>query len=191
MNGIMGYKTTTDPFILRGTTSMQITGSTASTHTEVDTSLDTLNREVLLIWEVDIQHGDLPRDAMNSLLDGAALNQFVIRDQVQTETGLFNLDDQEYIAGKDIQFSGRQGTGATNAGVGFLFDQKNPDSTEFPSKDKNPLAIVTSSNLILRSDFASSIAFSTSETYQAFFRIHAQRAKADADTYAALVTGLL
>lgn len=187
----MGYKTTTDPFVLRGTTNLDITGANAFAHTEIDTSLDTLNREVLLIWEVDIQHGNLPRQAMNSLLDGAALNTFIIRDQVQTETGLFNLDDQEYIGGKDIQFSGRGGTGATPEGTGFLFSQKNPESTEFPSRDKHPLAIVTSSTLILRSDFDASIAFSTVDTYNAFFRVHAQRAKADADTYAALVTGLI
>lgn len=186
----MGYKTTTDPFILRGTVQNTITGTAAFGQAEIDTSLDTLNREVLLIWEVDIQHGTMPRDAMEGLLNGTALNTFIIRDQVQTEGGLFNLDDQEYIAGKDLQFSGRLGT-APGAGVGILFDQKNPDSTEFPSRDKNPLAIVTSSSLFLRSDFTSSVNIATSETYQPFFRIHAQRAKADADTYAALVTGLM
>ena len=170
---------------------MQITGTTANATTTVDTSLDTLNREVLLIWEVDIQQGHLPRQAVEGLLNGAAMNTFILRDQVQTEAGLFNLDDQEYIGGKDIQFMGRQGTGATNEGVGFLWDQKNPDSTEFPSRDKAPLAIVTSQSVILRSDFESSIAIATSETYQSFFRIHAQRAKADADTYAALVTGMM
>lgn len=188
---VMGYKTTTDPFVLRGTTNLDITGDTAFTHTEIDTSLDTLNREVLLIWEVDIQHGNLPRQAMNSLMDGAALNTFIIRDQVQTESGLFNLDDQEYIGGKDLQFAGRGGTGPTPEGSTILFTQKNPDSTDFPSRDKNPLAIVTSSTIILRSDFDASIAFLTVDTYNAFFRIHAQRARADADTYAALVTGLM
>ncbi len=186
----MGYKTTTDPFVLRGTVQMDITGTVASGETTIDTSLDTLNREVLIIHEVDIQHGDLPRDAMEGLLNGTALNQFVIRDTVQSESGFKNLDDVEYIAGKDLQFSGRLGT-APGAGVGFVFDQKNPDSTDMPSKDKAPLAIVTSSNIVLRTDFASSITISTSEQYQSFFRIHAQRAKADADTYAALVTGLL
>lgn len=186
----MGYKTTTDPFVLRGTATMDITGTLAFGHTEIDTSLDTLNREVLIIHEVDIQHGDLPRDAMEGLLNGTALNQFVIRDSVQTETGAFNLDDQEYIAGKDLQFSARLGT-APGAGVGFIFDQKNPDSTDMPSKDTAPLAIITASSIVLRTDFESSIAISTTEQYQSFFRIHAQRAKADADTYAALVTGML
>jgi hypothetical protein len=185
---VMGYKTTTDPFVLRAETDLTITGDSAGASATIDTSLDTLNREVLLIWEVDIQHGNLPRNAMDGILNGATMNSVSINDSVSSEEGFFNLDDNEYIAGADLQFVGR---GTASAESAVLFSTKNPDSREFASRDKIPLAIVTSSELFVRSGFNSTVTLATSDTYQAKFRIMAQRAKADADTYAALVTGLL
>lgn len=187
---VMGYKTTTDPFVLRGTTDFDITGTSGFAYGEIDTSLDTLNREVLLIWEIDIQAGDLPRAAINGLLDGAAMNQIVIRDSVLTEKGAFNVADNEYIGGQDVQVLGRGDISSLN-GTAILYESKNPDANAMLSVDKVPLAIVTASTLILRSDFTSSVNLLTTDGRTTNFRIHAQRAKADADTYAALVTGLI
>jgi hypothetical protein len=186
---VMGYKTTTDPFVLRAETDLTITGDSAGASATIDTSLDTLNREVLLIWEVDIQHGNLPRNAMDGIANGATMNSLSIADSVATEEGFFNLNDAEYVAGSDLQYVGRGDPALGTTGI--LFSTKNPDSREFASRDKIPLAIVTSSELFVRSGFNSTVTLTTSDTYQAKFRIMGQRAKADADTYAALVTGLL
>lgn len=186
----MGYKMTTDPFVLRGQTDLTITGDSAGASATIDTSLDTLNREVLIIHEVDIQHGNLPRFAMDGLTNGTQMESISIADSVATEEGFFSLNDHEYVAGADIQYVARGAHGGGSAAFVLTLD-KNPDSRDQASKDSVPLAIVTSSELFLRSGFNSTVTLSTTDTYQAKFRIICQRAKADADTYAALVTGLL
>lgn len=167
---------------------MTITGSSASATATIDTSLDTLAREVLLVWEVDIAHGGFPTNAVDSLcLNAANLESLSIHDNVQTGTAATQLNDPEYIAGQNVVYAGGFHPNPTLA----IQENKNPDSTDFPSRDRMPLAIITDSEIVCRSGFSSSIAFATSDTYQARFRIMAQRAKADADTYAALVTGLI
>lgn len=165
---------------------MTITGSSAAATAEIDTSLDTLNREVLLIWEVDIQGGQFPQEAVTGIANSAGVENLSIHDAVQTGAGALNLNDTDYIAGINTVFFG----GGGNQMLGVQ-ESKNPDSREFSSRDRIPLAIITDSTIILRSGFSSSVGFATSDSYQARFRIMAQRAKADADTYAALVTGLL
>jgi len=180
----MAYKTTTDPFVLRGQTDLTITGSSAGVTTLVDTSLDTLNREVLIIHEVDIQGGQFPVAGMNAVATSATPAAIEIHDSVQTATGSLQLNSPDYIAGKNTNFFGFA------AGVNVQ-ENRNPDSTAQASKDEVPLAIITDSQIVLRSGFSSGLTLSTSDTYKASFRIICQRAKADADTYAALVTGLL
>tara|TARA_Y100000114_G_C11742766_1_gene319942 strand:- start:73 stop:633 length:561 start_codon:yes stop_codon:yes gene_type:complete len=186
----MGYKLTTDPFVLRGKTDLTITGDSAGATTTIDTSLDTLNREVLVIHEVDIQHGTLPKNAMDGITNGATMESLSIANSVCTEDGFFSLDAPEYVAGADMQYVARGGHGGGSAAFVLSMD-KNPDSRDQASKDAVPLAIVTASELFLRSGFNSTATLATTDTYQAKFRIICQRAKADADTYAALVTGLL
>lgn len=183
----MGYKTTTDPFVLRGETSMTITGTGASDTANIDTSLDTLNREVLLIWEVDIERGSIPVLAMDGVANSASAADLRIHDSVQTTTNAANLNDSDYIAG--VHFEAFSTAGPT--GPMIVTENRNPDSREFSSRDRIPLAIVTDSTIVVRSGFSSNITHATSDTYSAKFRVMAQRAKADADTYAALVTGLL
>ena len=165
---------------------MTITGTSGADTAEIDTSLDTLNREVLLIWEVDIQGGSFPILANQGIAAGATLESLSIHDSVQTATGALNLNDTDYISGLNTVFFG----GGPSQVFGVQ-ENKNPDSREFSSRDRIPLAIITDSTIIVRSGFSSTVGFATSEAYNARFRIMAQRAKADADTYAALVTGLL
>lgn len=186
---VMGFKTTTDIFVLRGETNLDITGGSGEDYTTISTNLDTLNREVLLVWEVDIQAGAFPQNAADALANSNALEHLAVNDSVQAEQAVLFLNDVNYIAGKDTVY-----IGSNSAGQGSYFvvqESKNPDSRDFPSRDKHPLAIITENEIFLRSGFSSSATFVTTDTYQARFRIMAQRAKADADTYAALVTGLL
>lgn len=180
----MGYKTTTDIFVLRGETDATITGDSGAATATIETSLDTLNREVLLIWEVDIQGGQFPEAGLNAVVSSAVPASISIHDSVQTEAGSLNLNDTNYIAGSNTVWFGFVNSLAVQ-------EAKNPDSRSFPSRDMHPLAIVTDSQLICRTGFTSDLTLATSDTYQAKFRIMAQRAKADADTYAALVTGLI
>lgn len=181
----MGYKTTTDIFVLRGETNATITGTSGSAVSEIETSLDTLNREVLLVWEVDIQNGTIPIAAADSLSNAAALETLEIHNAVATEDGNFQLNDSEYVAGSNVSYFGK-----APATFGTAVE-RNPDSRDFASQGMQPLAILTAQSIHLRTGFSSSIAFGTSDTYLTRFRLHCQRAKADADTYAALVTGLI
>lgn len=187
----MGYKTTTDMFELRTETDATITGASGSAVATIDTSLDTLNREVLLIHEVDIRAGSAPFNAMQEMagdVNGAKLS---IANTLATEAGTFGLNDSEFVSGLDQEFVMLHAA-ATGGGQSLVIEHRNPDSRSVPSKDKVPLAIVTSQTLTARTGFtATGITLSGSDTYKAQFRIYAQRAKADADTYAALVTGLL
>lgn len=167
---------------------MNITGTSASDFTTLDTSLDTLNREVLLVWEVDVQGGAIPDAALGSgvtLLTGMSLE---IHDSVQTESGALNLSSTDYIAGKQVKYFA---FGGTNGGGITVQEENNPDSRDMGSRDEIPLAIITDSTITLRSGFSCNLSLGTTDVYQAHFRIIAQRAKADADTYAALVTGLM
>ena len=185
----MGYKTTTDPFELRATATVDITGSSDSTTVEIDTSLDTLNREVLLVWEADFQFRDLPEGAIASLAQMATGEKLIIQSDLNTQAGFFDLNDQEYIAGHQIQMIS-SGGGAANPVFNF-YESGNPDSRSMISRDKIPLAIVTAQSIHFRTAFSSTQAIATSEPFVANTRVMCQRAKADADTYAALVTGLL
>lgn len=184
---VMGYKTTTDPFVLRGSTNLTVTGDSGSDTNAIDTSLDTLNREVLLVWEVDIQSGK-PSVVLDELIGFATINTLNFHDSVQTASGVVSLSDADYVAGKNTTYIGGN-KGATN--VFAIQEERNPDSREFSSRDRIPLAIITDSTIIVRSGFDVSSTLTATGVYQSHFRIMAQRAKADADTYAALVTGLL
>lgn len=185
----MGYKTTTDPFVLRAKTKIVVNGTGDVEYTAIDTSLDTLNREVLLIWEVDIMNEGYPPEAIGAMSQTAGGELLQLRQTLATEEDNFLLSDREYIAGKDTQVIA-SGGGAANP-VFQVVEFANPDSNTMVSRDKIPLAIIVNSEIYFRNAFSSSVAFATSEGFTSHVRVLAQRAKADAETYAALVTGLL
>jgi len=188
----MGYKTTTDPFVLRASTAAVVspTDTSGANYATIDTSLDTLNREVLLIWEVDIQVDGLPNNLFGSLVVADPANSMSIDHSVVTQQDFFDLSDHEYVAGASETINSR----ATATGNVYNHQMsRNPDSREMVSRDKVPLAIITASEIFCRTGFSINTALGQASDgiVGANFRIHAQRAKADADTYAALVTGLL
>lgn len=185
----MGYKTTTDPFVLRAKAKITVNGTGAVEYTPIDTSLDTLNREVLLIWEVDIMNEGYPPEAISGLAQLAGGELLQLRQTLATEEDNFLLSDRQYIAGKDTQVIS-SGGGAANP-VFQVVEFANPDSNTMVSRDKIPLAIVVNSEIYFRNAFSASTSLSTSEGFTSHVRILAQRAKADSETYAALVTGLL
>ena len=181
----MGYKTTTENYFIRSTNTVSVpagTGlqvSTSSTKT-IDLNLDTLSREVLIIHEVDWDAGGIASLAASLAADAAATGAYpnmTVTLQLNTEEGVFNLGSKEFIAGREVGIST------------FSVDADDlPDSSN--TNADYPLAIVGNGDVVFRLVVSQNLspAF-TGRDVTAHCRIVAQRAKADADTYAAILTG--
>ena len=191
----MALKMTSEPFSIRGFLkhTMELTsGQSGSDFSvlEIDQQLDTLSREVLIIHEVDFDiygvefmEGVLSRQ--NGSIDpavqyaNAAVN-IALTGENNIETTI--LSDPAFIAGR--QFT-------TLQGVSTNYDNT-PDTASYGSTgSKHPLAIVADGQMYL---FLSAHwngndpANATKCGISAGVRIMAQRAVADASTYAALLT---
>jgi len=182
----MGYKTTTENYFIRQDNTVTVpvgTGTTVSTsNTEpIDLNLDTLSREVLIIHEID---WDLPAIAAlaSAVAEDASASgaypHFVVSLQLNTDQGVFNLGSSEFIGGREVGIS-----------TFSVQDDSLPDSSN--TNADYPLAVVAGADVFFRMVVQQNLspAF-TSRDVAAHCRIVAQRAKADADTYAAILTGL-
>ena len=182
----MGYKMTTENYFIRQSNTVTVpvgTGTTVSTANSetIDLNLDTLSREVLLIHEVDWDVAGIAALASAVATDAAATGlypHFVVSLQLNTEEGVFNLGSKEFIAGREIGIS-----------TFDVVDDSLPDTSN--TNADYPLAIVAGSDVVFRMVVQQNLspAF-TSRDVSSFCRIVAQRAKADSDTYAAILTGL-
>ena len=191
----MALKMTSEPFSIRGLLkhTMELTsGQSGSDFSvlEIDQQLDTLSREVLIIHEVDFDiygvefmEGVLSRQ--NGSIDpavqyaNAAVN-IALTGENNIETTI--LSDPAFIAGRQL---------TTLQGVSTNYDNT-PDTASYGSTgSKHPLAIVADGQMYL---FLSALwngndpANATKCGISAGVRIMAQRAVADASTYAALLT---
>ena len=191
----MALKMTSEPFSIRGFLkhTMELTsGQSGSDFSvlEIDQQLDTLSREVLIIHEVDFDiygvefmEGVLSRQ--NGSIDpavqyaNAAVN-IALTGENNIETTI--LSDPAFIAGRQL---------TTLQGVSTNYDNT-PDTASYGSTgSKHPLAIVADGQMYL---FLSAHwngndpANATKCGISAGVRIMAQRAVADASTYAALLT---
>lgn len=191
----MGLKTTSEPFSIRGFLkhTMELTsGQSGSDFSvlEIDQQLDTLSREVLIIHEVDFDiygvefmEGVLSRQ--NGSIDpavqyaNAAVN-IALTGENNIETTI--LSDPAFIAGRQL---------TTLQGVSTNYDNT-PDTASYGSTgSKHPLAIVADGQmyLFLAAHWnGNDPANATKCGISAGVRIMAQRAVADASTYAALLT---
>lgn len=182
----MGYKMTTENYFIRQSNTVNVpagTGTTVSTSNveTIDLNLDTLSREVLLIHEVDWDVSGIAALASAVAADATATGlypHFVVSLQLNTEEGVFNLGSKEFIAGREIGIS-----------TFSVSDDDLPDSSN--TNADYPLAIVAGSDVVFRMVVQQNLspAF-TARDVSGFCRIVAQRAKADSDTYAAILTGL-
>lgn len=182
----MGYKKTTEQYFIRQDNTVTVpagTGTTVSTaNTEaIDLNLDTLSREVLIVHEIDWDISGIAALASAVAADATASGlypHFVVSLQLNTDEGVFNLGSREFIGGREVGIS-----------TFSVSDDETPDTSN--TNADYPLAIVAGSDVFFRMVVQQNLspAF-TSRDVSGFCRIVAQRAKADADTYAAILTGL-
>lgn len=183
----MAYKPTSEIYALRSQSVFAVNNSStsASAGTEIETNLDTLNREVLLIWEIDINPPTLGTQVGDCVAGGVAIESFTYHCAITKEDEPLQLDDAGYIGGYRANII-NQGP------AGCIFNSDwNPDTRAFVSNSgkNSPLAIVTGGNLYLRQGYDRDTTQKTADSLTSNVRMMVQRAKADADTYAALLTG--
>lgn len=191
----MGYKTTTDVYALRAANSITTASSGGSVIglTEIDTGLDSINREVLLVWEVDFQGATLGTQ-VNDIASESGADSFthILSLHKKDDPSSFNLDNPMTIALNQYNMT-CVGNQSTDPSVVFTsYRTIAPTSTEFTSnvgKD-SPLAIVTGTHIYFRQAIVTDCATPTGgDVLTSYTRIMVQRARADADTYAALLQG--
>ena len=182
----MGYKMTTENYFIRESNTVSVpagTGLTVSTSNSeaIDLNLDTLSREVLIIHEVDwdvIGVAGLAAAVATDAAASGAYPSFTVTLQLNTEAGVFNLGSKEFVAGREIGIS-----------TFAVMDDSSPDTSN--TNADYPLAIVAGSDVVFRMVVQQNLSVAaTPRDVTGHCRIVAQRAKADADTYAAILTGL-
>lgn len=189
----MGYKTTTDPFSMR--TRLELTVPTTASPTSnnlnavtIDAHLDTLNREVLIIHEVDFDVIGSTNLVNNVFTSGAGNpgSAWWVHATVQTGSKVTNINDVGTL--RDAK------TIATSIIEPYALNMdSNPDTATFASTGvEQPLAIVADPDVTLAGFiqwYALNAPPSSDEVLAVDVRILASRARADADTYAAILTG--
>lgn len=199
----MAIKPTTQVFSIREAGSLSIDFQTGQSDSimnvqEINTNLDTLGREVLLIQEVDFDiNGDSQfggvmartsgsNDASDFFINGG-LTVVLTEVDPYVDPNALALDSPHFIASMSITMVG---------GVYTLTDL-NPDTATYNSvaAQDHPLFTSASDTLYLATianyqgnDPAAGTAGAI--TIRGAVRVMAQRGKADADTYAAILTGL-
>lgn len=191
----MALKTTSEPFSIRGFVKHEMdltTGQSGSDFSvlEIEQTLDTLSREVLVIHEVDFDmygvefmEGILSRQGGSvdpaNMYANAAINVSLTGENDPTAT---ILSDPSFIAGRQL---------TTLQGVSTNYDNT-PDTASYGSTgSKHPLAIVADGQMYLflaASWNGVDPNGSQKVGLSAGVRVMAQRAVADASTYAALLT---
>lgn len=189
----MGYKTTTDPFAMRTRLELQLPTTAGSVGNNlnavtIDSHLDTLNREVLIIHEVDFDVIGAT-NLVGNIFTNAAGNpnsSWWAHATVQTGSKVTSIDDVGTL--KDSK------TIATSIIEPYALNMDaNPDTATFASTGvEQPLAIVADPDVTLAGFlqwYGVAAAPGSNQLLAVDVRIIASRARADADTYAAILTG--
>ena len=199
----MAVKPTTQVYAIRDsiTDSVDFTsGQSGSNLTTVasPTSLDTLNREVLMIQEVDFDISGLGYWAAvmtrtNASVDPAvayvqgSLSVFLTEVDPAVDPTALDLASPHFIAARSI----------VSVGGVFALSDENPDTAAYSSVAfaDHPLFTTASDTLYLTVSYSFSgndpgTHTGANPSFRGSFRTFAQRGKADADTYAAILTGL-
>lgn len=197
----MAIKRTSEVFTIREgvTDSVDLAAgqSGASIETvKIPTNLDSLSREVLQIQEVDFDLNGLAFLAgvmsrtggsidPNALYVNADIQVILTEVDPATEPGALNLDSPHFIAGK--QYAMVNGLVVT--------EDSNPDTASFNSvaSSEAPLYTTAAGDLYLTLAIAfngNQPASGQSVSLRGLTRVMATRGKADADTYASILTNL-
>lgn len=167
----MGYKFTSDIFQISANAIESAPG--AGAETTINVSLDSLSREVLVIMYVDL---DLSNP---DIVPGSkSFVNATLRDNSGGTTGL--SDPRAIVVGQTMVLAG-SGTGA--GGIEGVTSFQNVEPKVANMVD-TPLYVTATDDLYL----AVQSGGGTASPGQAQTRIFARRAKADADTYAAILT---
>lgn len=164
----MSYKTTSNVFQI----SEGVIETAANTHTEltINSNVDSLSREILLIWAVDLDvdpSENIPN--VDTVVDAYLSNS--------TQTGAVGIQDSDTIA------SARAACKTNALGGSAVFQNAEPRNG--PS-DKEPLFYVATNDMFLGIQSNNNTAVKRVQC-----RIWAQRASIDAGSYAALLTAQL
>jgi len=163
----MSFKFTSEPITIRG----RITQTALNTFEEdiVNLNLDTLSREILVVLRADIDTSD-PDSVAGAFVSCTAS----LSNAHQTST--INIDNADTIVATN--------KATISDGVSSVAYANQEPQSMVASDD--PLFIVATDHLYLGVDSTNCVNAKT-----AYFVIQARRAKADADTYAALLTSQL
>ena len=163
--GIMAYKYTSETFTIRS----RVTETVANTYAEqtINLNLDSLSREILVIERVDLDP-QVPDGIPGTL---TAVNVSLAN---QTQTAVIFLDDPDTIAGaQNAIVSGAPGDSVA-------FSEQMPESINMSD---SPLYIVATDNLFFGISGTGNVGLKSASMV-----VHARRARADAGTYAAILT---
>lgn len=199
----MSVKPTTAIFSIREAADASIDFNAGQSETvlqtvQINTNLDTLNREVLLIQEIDFDIGGLPyfmgvmarNGGSNSPTDffaNGSIQAILTEVDPAVDPNALGLSSPHFIASASV---------LVNAGAIPVVDLT-PDTATYNSQagEDHPLFTTASESLFLTlvlqysgNDPAAGTA--SPPNMRGSCRILCQRGKADADTYAAILTGL-
>lgn len=197
----MSVKPTTAVFHIRGSETIDCdfqNSPNALATLEIPTNLDTLNREVLLIQEIDfdvagvaqwvgvLSRNNGSQDPADAFINGT-LSVVLTEVDPAVDPNALLLSSPHFIASKEM-----------SSVSGLMFDtQENPDSASYSSQvgGDHPLFTTASESLFLTVASAVNNNDATAGTappvrVRGMARVMCQRGKADADTYAAILTGL-
>lgn len=185
----MAYKTTTDVYALRAESTLNVADNTDANVVEIATNLDSLSREVLLIWEVDFQFPTLGTQWAD-VAGETGTDTFLHQLSVGKSDEALDLADPECVAIAQRVICGTQAAPSRQM---FFTDSYSPDSQNFESNVSmnSPLGIVVGDKIFFRNAQSNDLPLAaiTPDTLVARCRLMVQRAKADADTYSAILQG--
>ena len=164
----MAYKTTSNVFQISA--GIQETAPNTATELTINSNVDSLSREILLVWAVDIDISPCDNvPAADTSVDAYLSNT--------TQTGAVGIQNPDVIA--------TAASVVKNDGVGGVAAFQNAEPRNGPS-GKEPLYYVATNDLFLGIESTLNVGVKRAQV-----RIWAQRATIDAASYAALLTAQL
>ena len=161
----MAYKYTSETFTIRAS----VTETAANTFTEatINTNLDSLSREILVIQRVDLDVA--PPDGVPGTFTSTQMSF-----ANESQTAVINVNNPDCIASAQrVIVSGAPGDSVA-------FDESMPEAINLSD---SPLFLVATDNLFLGIKGLNNV-----NAKSGFLVAHVRRAKADAGTYAAILT---
>lgn len=165
----MGFKRTSEPLNIGK--ELDLVDGTAASAT-VTLPLSSLDREVFIVTDIQMDNEALPVPA-------APGTSILLASVNKTSTNVLGIDSPNCIGNirRDIEFS---------AGGVAIFQESFHPMESSTGQPADYLGIVATPNMVLAGSFSTSAGGAANR--KVYVRVTGYRAKADADTYAALVT---